>query len=195
MHGGIGTAHTNTGGACAAAGCHTGDLAAVHTSATTTTPDGTRTGCLVCHASSALPASGVCADCHGDNMSGNLQSPRPSATGYRTMRARPLTEAVHSAHARFIRMPDKEIVISNAQVAIMDAHGVRSFQISGDVSERPASSSPAGSAVQEEPAPEIPDSDVELVAGQTGAKAEDARAALVEAKGDLAAAIMKLSSK
>ncbi len=94
-----------------------------------------------------------------------------------------------------IRMPDKEIVISNAQVAIMDAHGVRSFQISGDVSERPASSSPDGSAVQDEPAPEIPDSDVELVAAQTGAKAEDAKAALVEAKGDLAAAILKLSSK
>lgn len=94
-----------------------------------------------------------------------------------------------------IRMPDKEIVISNAQVAIMDAHGVRSFQISGDVSERPVSSGPAGSTVQEEPALEIPDSDVELVAAQTGAKAEDARAALVEAKGDLAAAIMRLSSK
>jgi len=94
-----------------------------------------------------------------------------------------------------IRMPDKEIVISNAQVAIMDAHGVRSFQISGDVSERPVSSSSAVSVVQEEPAPEIPDSDVELVATQTGARAEDARAALEEAGGDLAAAIMKLSSK
>jgi len=99
-----------------------------------------------------------------------------------------------------VRMPDKDIVISNAQVAIMDAHGVRSFQISGDVSERPASPDYVGSAVQgepvqEEPVIEIPDSDVELVAAQTGAKAEDARAALVEAKGDLAAAIMKLSSK
>jgi nascent polypeptide-associated complex subunit alpha len=96
-----------------------------------------------------------------------------------------------------IRMPDKDIVISNAQVAIMDAHGVRSFQISGDVSERAAS---PGSVVQdehalEEPVPEIPDSDIELVAAQTGAKAEDAKAALVEAKGDLAAAIMKLSAK
>lgn len=99
-----------------------------------------------------------------------------------------------------IRMPDKDIVISNAQVAIMDAHGVRSFQISGDVSERAASSDSIGSVVQDEPAlvepvPEIPDSDVELVEAQTGAKAEDAKAALVEAKGDLAAAIMKLSSK
>jgi len=99
-----------------------------------------------------------------------------------------------------IRMPEKDIVISNAQVAIMDAHGVRSFQISGDVSERAASSDSVGPVVQDEAAPvepvlDIPDSDIELVAAQTGAKAEDAKSALIEAKGDLAAAIMKLSSK
>ena len=41
----------------------------------------------------------------------------------------------------------------------------------------------------------ILDSDVELVAAQTGAKAEDAKTALLEAKGDLAAAIMSLASK
>ncbi len=48
-----------------------------------------------------------CADCHGDNVSGNLQSPRPSATGYKAVKAKPLTEAVHEAHAAFIPMPDK----------------------------------------------------------------------------------------
>lgn len=48
-----------------------------------------------------------CADCHGDNVSGNLQSPRPGSTGYRAVKARPLTEAVHAAHARFIPMPDR----------------------------------------------------------------------------------------
>ncbi len=48
-----------------------------------------------------------CADCHGDNVSGNLQAPRPGATGYKAMKARPLTEAVHAAHAAFIPMPDK----------------------------------------------------------------------------------------
>ncbi|MDD1734326.1 MAG: hypothetical protein LUP01_01685 [Methanothrix sp.] len=36
---------------------------------------------------------------------------------------------------------------------------------------------------------------MELVASQTGAKPQDARAALEEAKGDLAAAIMKLAAK
>ncbi len=48
-----------------------------------------------------------CADCHGDNVSGNLQSPRPGSTGYKAVKAKPLTEAVHSAHAVSIPMPDK----------------------------------------------------------------------------------------
>jgi mono/diheme cytochrome c family protein len=48
-----------------------------------------------------------CADCHGDNVSGNLQSPRPGSTGYKAVKAKPLTEAVHAAHAGFIPMPDK----------------------------------------------------------------------------------------
>jgi nascent polypeptide-associated complex subunit alpha len=89
-----------------------------------------------------------------------------------------------------IHMPDKEIVIENPSVAVMDAHGVRSYQISGDTVERPISRENKA-----ELAPQIPDSDVELVASQTGASAESAKAALMETRGDLAAAIMKLASK
>jgi nascent polypeptide-associated complex subunit alpha len=85
-----------------------------------------------------------------------------------------------------IRMPDKVIVIENPSVAIMDSHGVRSYQISGDSKEQSIS------VAKDEPNLQIPDSDVELVAAQTGAKREDAKAALQEAKGDLALAIMKL---
>jgi len=92
-----------------------------------------------------------------------------------------------------IRMPDREIVIVNASVAIMDAHGQRSYQISGDATERAVSS--ADQETAEEPQIEIPDSDVQLVAAQTGANLADAKAALQEAKGDLAAAILKLASK
>ncbi|MBP7067251.1 MULTISPECIES: nascent polypeptide-associated complex protein [Methanothrix] len=90
-----------------------------------------------------------------------------------------------------IRMPDKEIVIQNASVAIMDAHGQRSYQISGDATERPLS----GVEANEGPELEIPESDVDLVVAQTGANHEDARAALLEAKGDLAAAILLLAPK
>jgi len=92
-----------------------------------------------------------------------------------------------------IRMPDKEIVITNPSVAIMDAHGTRSYQISGDATERNVSG--AGQVTAEEPPIEIPDSDVQIVAAQTGANLPEARAALQESKGDLAAAIMKLALK
>lgn len=92
-----------------------------------------------------------------------------------------------------IRLPDKEIVISNPSVAIMDSHGSRSYQISGEESEREKSSAVSESAAE---APlEILDSDVQLVASQTGASLGEAKAALQESKGDLAAAIIKLSSK
>jgi mono/diheme cytochrome c family protein len=48
-----------------------------------------------------------CPDCHGDNVSGNLQSPRPGAGGYFLARGKPLTEAIHLAHIGFVAMPDK----------------------------------------------------------------------------------------
>ena len=92
-----------------------------------------------------------------------------------------------------IRMPDKEIVITNPSVAIMDSHGTRSYQISGEATER-ATLSAAQETAEEAPV-EIPESDVQLVAAQTGANLPEAKAALEEAKGDLAAAIMKLASK
>ncbi|NPA17320.1 MAG: hypothetical protein GXO05_06210 [Aquificae bacterium] len=47
-----------------------------------------------------------CADCHGDNISGNLQSPRPTASGYKLVKAKPLTEAIHARHAIAVPMPD-----------------------------------------------------------------------------------------
>jgi hypothetical protein len=48
-----------------------------------------------------------CADCHGDNISGNLQEPRPEATGYKAVKALPLTVAIHAIHLKFLPMPDK----------------------------------------------------------------------------------------
>ena len=88
-----------------------------------------------------------------------------------------------------IRMEDREIVIENPTVAIMNAHGVKTYQISGDAQERAV----PGKETTEQLI--IPETDVELVAAQTGVEAEQARAALIEARGDLAAAIMKLGSK
>ncbi|MDM5271858.1 hypothetical protein PGH07_06685 [Sulfurovum sp. zt1-1] len=47
-----------------------------------------------------------CADCHGDNVSGNLEEPRPGATGYKTVKAKPMTEAIHGFHLAMVPMPD-----------------------------------------------------------------------------------------
>jgi len=60
-------------------------------------------------------ASVNCADCHGDNMSGNLQTPRPGTTGYTAIKGKPLTQAVHSVHARFVPLPDQAGRTQNCQ--------------------------------------------------------------------------------
>jgi hypothetical protein len=56
-----------------------------------------------------------CADCHGDNVSGNLRSPRPGTTGYKAVKAKPLAEAIHAIHAALIPMPDKAGRTQNCQ--------------------------------------------------------------------------------
>lgn len=80
-----------------------------------------------------------------------------------------------------IHTNEKDIIINNPQVAIMDAKGVRTFQISGDVEEKLLLV--------------IPDSDVELVVAQTGVASDQAKATLLESSGDIATAIMKLGTK
>lgn len=80
-----------------------------------------------------------------------------------------------------IHTNERDIIINNPQVAIMDAKGVRTFQISGDVEEKLLLV--------------IPDSDVELVVAQTGVSSDQAKAALLESSGDIATAIMKLGTK
>ena len=47
-----------------------------------------------------------CTDCHGDNVSGNLQEPRVTATGYKAVKAKPLSEAIHGFHLAMVPMPD-----------------------------------------------------------------------------------------
>ena len=77
-----------------------------------------------------------------------------------------------------IRTADREIVFHDADVTIMDAKGVETYQISG--------------TPEEYHREEIPDSDIRLVIDQTGVSESEARAALKEVKGDLAEAIMNL---
>jgi nascent polypeptide-associated complex subunit alpha len=81
---------------------------------------------------------------------------------------------------------DKEIVVDNAQVAVIDMGGQKIFQVTGEVSERALEGEAAKIA--------IPEEDAQLVADQTGKSIEDAKRALEESDGDLAKAILLLQT-
>jgi nascent polypeptide-associated complex subunit alpha len=80
-----------------------------------------------------------------------------------------------------IRTQDKDIVFNDAKVSVMNAQGVDTYQIVGTPEEVPREL-------------EIPDDDVRLVVEQTGVSEDAAREALKNANGDLAEAILSLSS-
>jgi nascent polypeptide-associated complex subunit alpha len=102
-----------------------------------------------------------------------------------------------------IRTADEELVFTDAQVTRMDAQGQQTYQVVGDpeVRERGADASgaveaDASGAVEADAsgdagADAIPDSDVAIVAERAGVGEADAREALAEADGDLAAAIAR----
>jgi len=76
-----------------------------------------------------------------------------------------------------IKTPEKDIVISNAQVSRINMMGQESFQISGDISERPRE--------------KFTLDDIKMIMEQTGATEQEAEEVLEET-GDIAEAIIKL---
>jgi nascent polypeptide-associated complex subunit alpha len=85
-----------------------------------------------------------------------------------------------------VKTANKDIVIDEPEVAILNMQGQRIYQvIGGKVTEK---------AVVVEKKLAIPNEDVQLVAGQTGKSVEEARRALEESGGDLAKAILLLQS-
>ena len=81
-----------------------------------------------------------------------------------------------------IKTPDKEMHITNASVSEVNAQGQRVFQVMGDVEE------------VEVERKTFSEEDVLLVQQQTGATKERAMAALEETDGEVARAILKLTS-
>lgn len=84
------------------------------------------------------------------------------------------------------RTSDKEIVVENAQVAVLDMQGQKIFQVTGEVNERALETQTAKAT--------IPEEDAQLVADQTGKSMEDAKRALEASDGDLAKAILLLQT-
>ena len=86
-----------------------------------------------------------------------------------------------------IRTDTKEYIFDNAEVTVMDAQGQKTYQISG----RPRIVERKEKVEEKE---EIPQDDINLVAEQTGKSKELAKKALEETNGDIAEAILKLST-
>lgn len=83
-----------------------------------------------------------------------------------------------------IKTLDKEIVITEPEVAVLTVQGQKIYQVTGGkVTEKTVERKLI-----------IPEEDVRLVADQTGKSLEEARKALEESQGDLAKAILLLQS-
>ena len=83
-----------------------------------------------------------------------------------------------------IKCKDKEIIITNPQVAKVKMMGNESWQITGDVHEQSLSTTP-----------DISKEDIQTVMDQCSCDEATAKAAIEKHDGDLAAAIMGLSEE
>jgi nascent polypeptide-associated complex subunit alpha len=100
-------------------------------------------------------------------------------------------DSVPDVQQVIIRTPDKDIVIDEPEVAILQVQGQKMYQvIGGQVSEQAPSQRQAASGSQQT----FSEEDVQLVADQTGRSLEKAKEALEECGGDLAKAILLLQS-
>ena len=98
-----------------------------------------------------------------------------------------------------IRTADEDLVFESADVQRMDAQGQQTYQIVGEPDARPrgdeASVNPSAdidAGGGDADTTDVPNTDVQIVAQRTGASEEKAREALLEANGDLAAAVDRL---
>jgi len=80
-----------------------------------------------------------------------------------------------------IKTPEKNIIITEPNVSKVNMMGQETFQVVGNIEEKPVSTEP-----------EINEEDVKTVIEQTNVSKEEAEKAIKEEKGDLAAAILKL---
>ena len=80
-----------------------------------------------------------------------------------------------------IRTPEKNIIITQPQVAKVNMMGQETFQIVGNVHETPLTTKPT-----------IHEDDIQTIVEQTGIDAEKAKELLEKHEGDLAAVIMEL---
>ena len=91
-------------------------------------------------------------------------------------------EELEGVQEVIIRFEDKELIIDEPSVSLMNVMGSETYQIEGQSRE-----------VEIEVVIEIPEEDIEMVASSAGVSKQEAKEALKESKGDLAEAIMNLN--
>ncbi|OLZ41857.1 Nascent polypeptide-associated complex protein [Natrinema saccharevitans] len=91
-----------------------------------------------------------------------------------------------------IRTDEYDLVFGDAEVTKMDARGQETYQVIGSPEEVEAGSAGGSSEAGSDAGSSIPDEDVELVATRAGVSEDEAREALEDADGDLAAAVGSL---
>ncbi len=103
-------------------------------------------------------------------------------------------EEIDDVEKVVVHTASKDIVIENADVSIMNAQGMKTWQITGDAREvaKGAADEPAAPAEPAEPE-EPEEEDIELVMEQAGVDREAAIGALEAAGGEPAQAIMDLT--
>jgi nascent polypeptide-associated complex subunit alpha len=100
-------------------------------------------------------------------------------------------DSVPDVQQVIIKTSDKDIVIDEPEVAILEVQGQKMYQvIGGQVSEQAASQRQTAKAAPST----FSEEDVRLVADQTGKSLEKAKEALEECQGDLAKAILLLQA-
>lgn len=83
-----------------------------------------------------------------------------------------------------IRLPDRDLIIDNPEVTKVNMMGQETYQVVGESRE-----------TERALEVDITEDDIDTVVDQTNVTREDAKAAIEESNGDLAAAIMKLSAE
>ncbi|ELY42953.1 nascent polypeptide-associated complex protein [Natronorubrum tibetense] len=93
-----------------------------------------------------------------------------------------------------IRTDEYDLVFNDAEVTKMDARGQETYQVIGSPEqvESGAAGGSADAGGDADAGSAIPDDDVELVSARTGVSEDEAREALEDVDGDLAAAVESL---
>ncbi len=99
-------------------------------------------------------------------------------------------EEIDDVEEVVIKTADAELVFDDATVTVMETQGSKIYQITGTPVKRSKPESELESAEVS-----ISPEDVEIVAEKAGCSEEEAKAALIETKGDLAEAISRFENE